>query len=197
MTTNAVQERFLTTTAGKKIDADGRYGYQCKDLADAYCLALFGDWINTVRTGNGKDVFNNANPAYFTKVRNNLKDPNQVPPRGAIINWGASRAVPEGHVALVLDADGKGVTVLEQDGYTQTAAKVARHGYTLKNGALVVGWLIPKVAQGKPSQCIVEAGDTLYKIARQFGVPLQGLINVNPQLKDPNRITPGMVLTLP
>ncbi|AYN55955.1 lysin A [Arthrobacter phage Noely] len=196
MTTKA-QEAFLTSAPGKSFNPDRAHGLQCKDVADAYCLALFGDWVNTIRPGNGKDVFDHASPAYFTKVRNNPADPRQLPPRGAIINYGWSKAVPEGHVAVVLKADAHGVDVIDQDGYAQRPARVSRLGYALPNGAVVVGWLIPKLAADKPSQCVVEPGDTLFGIARQFKVSLQGLIHANPQLKDPNRITPGMVLTLP
>lgn len=198
MTANtATVEQFLKTPVGTKIDADRAYGYQCKDVADAYALALFGDWVNTVRPGNGKDVFNNASPTYFTKVANNPADPNQVPPRGAIINWGWSAAVPEGHVAVVMAADAQGVTVLEQDGYTQRGVQVVRHGYTLPNGAIVIGWLVPKLVEARPTQCKVTAGDTMFSIAKQFGVGLQALINANPQVKNPNVISVGQVLALP
>jgi hypothetical protein len=195
--TNAIQEQFIKTGAGRSFNPDGFAGFQCKDVADAYCLALFGDWVHTIRPGNAAVVFDQASAVFFTKVRNNPKDPKQVPPRGAIVNWGPSRAVPEGHVAIVVSADTKGMMVLEQDGYAQTPAKIVWRGYTLPNGAAVVGWLIPKVASDKPHQCIVEAGDTMYTIAKQFGVTLQGLIAANPRVKDANRIYPGLVLTLP
>lgn len=45
-------------------------------------------------------------------------------------------------------------------------------------------------------QCIVEAGDTLSGIARQFGVDLNELIAVN-GITEPDKIFPGMVLDLP
>lgn len=195
---NRVIERFITTAPGKFFNPDRMYGFQCKDVVDAYCLELFGDWVNTIRPGNALVVFDQASGTHFTKVRNNPKDPNQIPPRGAVVNWGWSKAVPEGHVGIVVSADAKGMMVLEQDGYAQTAARIVWRGYTLPNGAVVVGWLIPKVPNDKPAQCIVEAGDTLFTIARQFGVSLQGLINVNRKLvPNPNVIKPGMVLTLP
>jgi hypothetical protein len=195
---NAKIERFLTTSAGRWFNPDGFAGYQCKDVPDAYCLELFGDWVNTIRPGNAAVVFDQASGTHFTKYRNDPKNVKQIPARGDIVNWGPSKAVPEGHVAIVVSADQRGMMVLEQDGYAQTAAKIVWRGYTLPNGATVVGWLRPKVPADRPDQCIVTAGDTMFTIARQFGVNLQGLINANRKLvPNPNLIRPGMVLTLP
>lgn len=196
--TNATIERFLTTSAGKYFNPDGFAGYQCKDVPDAYCLELFGDWVNTIRPGNAAVVFDQASGTHFTKIRNNPALPNQIPQRGDIVNYGPCKAVPEGHVGIVVSADSKGMMLLEQDGYAQTPAKIVWRGYTLPNGAVVVGWLRPKVPNTKPAQCIVERGDTLFTIAKQFGVSLQGLINANRKLlPNPNVIRPGLVLTLP
>lgn len=47
-----------------------------------------------------------------------------------------------------------------------------------------------------PAQCIVEAGDTLYGIAQQFGVNLQELIKLN-GIQNANLIHAGQVLNLP
>ncbi|MGI6097074.1 MAG: SafA/ExsA family spore coat assembly protein [Dethiobacteria bacterium] len=44
---------------------------------------------------------------------------------------------------------------------------------------------------------IVQKGDTLFKIAKRFGVPLDALIAANPQLKDPNLIFPGDRIIIP
>ncbi|MCV7065112.1 LysM peptidoglycan-binding domain-containing protein, partial [Mycolicibacterium farcinogenes] len=38
---------------------------------------------------------------------------------------------------------------------------------------------------------VVHSGDTLGAIATRFAVSLAGLVSVNPQLADPNRIFPG------
>jgi LysM repeat protein len=51
------------------------------------------------------------------------------------------------------------------------------------------------------SQCFrtytIEPNDTLYQIAKEFNVPLQDLISVNPQIADPNLIYPGQEICLP
>lgn len=140
--TKTARNKWLRSAAGRRFDVDGAYGYQCKDLVDAYCVALWGSWVKTVRPGNGKDVFNNANPTYFRKIKNKwAKGVN--PKRGDVVSYGASAAVPEGHTAVVLKATEKQVTVVQQDGYTQTAAQVRNLGYILPNGAKMLGWLRP------------------------------------------------------
>jgi hypothetical protein len=143
MSTKAKQDAWFATAVGKYMNPDKMYGYQCKDVADDYCIALWGDWVNTVRPGNGKDVFANANPAYFTKIANNPKDPAQIPAYGDIINWGYSKAVPEGHVAVVVSATQSRVTVIQQDGYKQTPAQRIALPYLLPTGSMVIGWLRP------------------------------------------------------
>lgn len=44
---------------------------------------------------------------------------------------------------------------------------------------------------------VVQVGDTLFKIAKKFGVTLNALIASNPQIKNPNTITPGQVINIP
>lgn len=44
---------------------------------------------------------------------------------------------------------------------------------------------------------IVQKGDTLFLIAKRFGVPLDALIRANPQIRDPNLIFPGDVIFIP
>ncbi|MGI6286209.1 hypothetical protein MHOCP_13160 [Moorella humiferrea] len=43
----------------------------------------------------------------------------------------------------------------------------------------------------------VKSGDTMYLIARHFGISLDELIAANPQVRDPNLIYPGQVLCIP
>jgi len=44
---------------------------------------------------------------------------------------------------------------------------------------------------------IVQPGDTMFSIAQRFGVSVQALIQANPQIPDPNVITPGMRIFIP
>lgn len=44
---------------------------------------------------------------------------------------------------------------------------------------------------------IVQAGDTLWSIARRFGITLEQLLAANPEITDPNRIFPGQRISVP
>ncbi|QUL99520.1 MAG: LysM peptidoglycan-binding domain-containing protein [Candidatus Fermentithermobacillus carboniphilus] len=44
---------------------------------------------------------------------------------------------------------------------------------------------------------IVQPGDTMFLIARRFGVPLEALIRANPQIRNPDVIVPGEVIVIP
>jgi len=150
MATKVAVDRWFSAAVGRSMNPDNAYGLQCKDVADDYCVALFGNWVNTVKPGNGKDVFANASATYFTKIANDFTKPDLIPQYGDIINWGTSVAVPEGHVAVVKSATSNTVTVIEQDGYLQTPAKIATHSYILPNGAKCIGWLRPKLEEIAP-----------------------------------------------
>lgn len=143
MTTAAVVEKFLAEAPGRSYDPDGAYGFQCKDLIDAYVMFVFGrPWHETVRPGNGNQVFANANPHYFTKVANDPRNADQLPPRGSILSFDYGDGGP-GHTAVTLASDRNGVKVLQQDGNLQTPAHVAYLSY-----AGLVGWLVPRLANG-------------------------------------------------
>ncbi|NLX89996.1 MAG: DUF3794 domain-containing protein [Firmicutes bacterium] len=56
----------------------------------------------------------------------------------------------------------------------------------------------PPVSPRPPvKKYIVQKGDTLFLIAKRFGVSLDALIAANPQIRDPNRIFPGDVVFIP
>jgi LysM repeat protein len=76
------------------------------------------------------------------------------------------------------------------------------------NAVLADETVAPAPAQPKPApvthqrpggyaECVVEAGDTLWGIARQFGVDFSKLLAVNPQLGNGNALEIGQVLNLP
>jgi nucleoid-associated protein YgaU len=49
---------------------------------------------------------------------------------------------------------------------------------------------------GKDRSYTVQPGDTLWSIARRFGIPLGALVQANPGI-DPDRIYPGQVIAIP
>lgn len=50
---------------------------------------------------------------------------------------------------------------------------------------------------GVPAFYVVREGDTLFSIARRFGVSVEALLAVNPAIIDPNRIQIGQLLVIP
>jgi morphogenetic protein associated with SpoVID len=44
---------------------------------------------------------------------------------------------------------------------------------------------------------VVQQGDTLWKISKQYGIPLESLIAANPQIPDPDKINVGMHVNVP
>ncbi len=60
------------------------------------------------------------------------------------------------------------------------------------------GWTGPNPGPtGAWGEYTVQPGDTLWGIARRFGVSVGALLRWNPQVKDPDRIFPGQVLRIP
>ena len=48
-----------------------------------------------------------------------------------------------------------------------------------------------------PTTYTVRAGDTLYNIARRYNIPMQMLIDYNPQITNPNMISIGQEINIP
>ena len=55
----------------------------------------------------------------------------------------------------------------------------------------------PTVCPAGTFRYVVVAGDSMFSIAQRFGVSLQALIDANPQIPDPARLTPGQVVCVP
>lgn len=139
---------WINQSIGKHYNPDGAYGFQCKDYADAYAIALFGNWVNTLRPADAKYVFNNSNPDFFEKIRNNPSDANLIPQAGDIIVYDGWASNPHGHIAVVIDANTSGAMVVEQDGFLQIPARKIFHSY----GKLpIIGWLRPKYQAETPA----------------------------------------------
>lgn len=137
-------EEWFKNAVGRGMNPDNAYGYQCKDVADDYCIHLFGNWQNTIRPANAKDAYGRASDEFFIKIPNNLNDKYLIPQRGDIIVWGASQANPYGHIAVVESADTSGANVIEQDGFKNTVpAYRAKRGY-IYLGMPCIGWLRPR-----------------------------------------------------
>lgn len=139
---------WINQSIGKHYNPDGAYGFQCKDYADAYAIALFGNWVNTLRPADAKYAFNNSNPDFFHKIKNNPSDANLIPQAGDIIVYDGWASNPHGHIAVVIDANTSGAMVVEQDGFLQIPARKIFHSYAKLP---IIGWLRPKYQAETPA----------------------------------------------
>ncbi len=152
--TNEVQEKWINSAVGRYMNPDGMYGAQCKDLIDDYANHIFDvSWVESVRPGNAKYVFNNANPKYWHKIKNRWGDLNNFPRRGDVIVWGDSygKWTQYGHTAVVLWADAYNIKVIDQNynGRANRPAEIHTWKYITRNCGAVVGWLRPKAEMMK------------------------------------------------
>lgn len=132
-------EDFIATAEGRAIDADGLFGLQCVDVADAYAEHLTGlPWIVSFGAGNAADHFPKALPLWDSIEYTG----ENVPERGDVIVWSGDALNRYGHIAVVLEADAETVTVLQQNGAdpTRPAERVTLR-YEQAGTGRVAGWL--------------------------------------------------------
>lgn len=72
----------------------------------------------------------------------------------------------------------------------------------IKNPDLIFPGQILCIPSSYPASCNgqlykVKQGDTLYMIAKRYGVPLNALIAANPQIPNPDLIYPGQIICIP
>lgn len=157
-------DQWYTGAIGRGMDPDGVYGFQCVDVAKDYSAAIFPGvhWRDSIGYGNAKDLYAGASTKYFDKIANNPHDLNQLPSRGDIIVWNATSTNPYGHIAVVVAADSKGVTVVEQDGFAPT--KPAYQKVRLWGQKPCIGWLRPKLSVNvAPDQRVVASDGVNYR----------------------------------
>ena len=129
-------KEFTQKYVGQKVDYDGQYGFQCVDLFRQYCK----DVLNIPHTGGvvgAKELYTRyeqmpLEQKYFER----LPYPDSKPQRGDVVIFGATASNAYGHVAIVLDADHRVITVLEQDGLRQNGVHVGACDYTRVLGYL-------------------------------------------------------------
>src|SRR5262245_28876984 len=87
---------------------------------------------------------------------------------------------------------------------TSTALLAASLGLTLSLALLIGLSLLVGAVQAAPTSqssgfitVTVKLGDNLGKYARIYGASGRALVNANPQIKDPNLIYPGNIITIP
>jgi len=53
------------------------------------------------------------------------------------------------------------------------------------------------ISQVMRSCHVIQQGETLWQISQQYNVPLDALIESNPQITDPDLIFPGQIIIIP
>jgi hypothetical protein len=129
-------DQFITKWAGRGIDTDGAYGFQCLDLMHQYILECLGLPYSVLSAPAAKYVwynFSNLNgSSNFTKITNT---PNGIPLKGDIMLWDGLY----GHVAVLRDADLYHFNSFDQNYPVGSLSHIQYHDYTN-----VLGWLHPK-----------------------------------------------------
>lgn len=143
---------FIDSGVGKYFDPDGVYRYQCKDVIDALCLALWGDWVGTITPGNANQVRHTYNRDCFEWIPNVVGDLTSFPVFGDVVVFEGDESNTAGHIAAVIRADGYSMYVLQQnvDGQAMSPASAGILGYDQPGTGPCLGWLRPKVT-GRPS----------------------------------------------
>lgn len=192
-TTTAKRDAWLKTATGRKINPDHAFGFQCKDVIDDYGIKLYGKKLGVaVPLGNAATIFNRLHSNYWKKIKNDPKQPNQLPQKGDMIFWGAAAwNLWYGHCAVVVSADKNGVTVIQQDGILQTPAHRKRWSWN----RLPQGWARPNYETVKPPvkkvYYTVKKNDNLSTIAAKQKMSLGRLLQLNPQIKNIDLINIG------
>jgi len=141
-------EAWLADAPGEYMNPDGVYSYQCVDVPIDYAKWLFpdNDWETETFGRNNANGHMQNKPSQFWEVIWN--GPGLYPQRGDVIIWGGDSINPYGHIAVVLESDKNGVTVIEQnrDMRANTPASIGRWGYNNPGTGMVMGWLRPKLA---------------------------------------------------
>lgn len=150
-------ESFIVWALGRKLNPDGRYGVQCKDLADAYAEYLFGvPWQQCLGGVQGaRQTLDVAPDKYWIRTDNNGAA-DQIPARGDLAVFGGDHTNEFGHIALTLEAFVNGGNFLQQDGfapplkfvdnnwYSDKPAHTAWLGYNQLGPGPITGWLTPR-----------------------------------------------------
>lgn len=130
---------FINKYNGKKLDFDGAYGAQCKDLFSAYNKEVIGNPNYIV--GDAYKLFDAAPASVYDKIKNT---PTGVPQPGDIIIWDQGIG-KYGHVAVFVEGDARTFRSFDQNFPLNSACHIQNHDYKA-----VIGWLRKKAVAPPP-----------------------------------------------
>lgn len=156
-------ENWKNSVLGIGLDMDAVEGNQCVDVPKSWVNVLFpqAKWQVALGFGNAKDMFNNANPQYFDKIRNDHNNPAQRPIQGDIAVFAAQDKYqrqkgyfskfdnPFGHVGIVDGTNDAGLYLVQQDGSVSNSKTFV--GFREWRYTELIGWLRPRVQAAPPT----------------------------------------------
>lgn len=122
-------KRFICNNLGKKVDFDGKFGFQCVDLYRQYCKDVL-EIPQTPAVEGAKDIW---------EKHGSLKQSKDSFAVGDILIYDATPTNKYGHVCiLVALLDSDTFVVLEQNGFEQSGTKLTVRNKTNLIGSLYI-----------------------------------------------------------
>ena len=120
-------KRFVLNNLGKKVDFDGKFGYQCVDLYRQYCKDVL-EIEQTPAVEGAKDIW---------EKHGSLKQCNDCFAIGDVLIYDKTPTNKYGHVCILVGfLDSDTYIVFEQNGFEQSGAKFAIRNSTNLLGCL-------------------------------------------------------------
>jgi hypothetical protein len=169
-------QEFKNKWLGKGIDYDGAYGFQCFDVINQYILEMTGQ-RPLMKLMKASDIFKRPE-GIFPDLGKWQIIPNShglYPKQGDIIVWDdAGWNGFYGHTAIIDSANNDNCQALQQNGLAPTLPCKIQFWNFWSTPPL--GWIRLVVETVTPEtpflQHRVLAGDTQYKLAKQYGYPV-------------------------
>lgn len=166
---------FKAKYAGKGIDFDGYYGFQCMDLIEQYNQEV----VNAPRLGgNAADVWDNYPKDFYNRIENT---PSGVPEQGDIVIWNRNAGGGFGHAAIFDSGDVSKFQSLDQNWPIGSVTHLQDHSYTN-----VLGWLHPKKETEPAADITQRELDEIRKARDDHWNDLQNEIKKNEELTNKN-----------
>lgn len=190
-------QAFYADRINKGVDVDGAYGAQCWDLFAYFCKLAGYPIINCTASGYAKDIANQK--ATNGLLKNFVEVSQSAMQDGDWVIWGISSATPYSHVAMFRKNNGNGTGVF----LGQNQAGIPGASQITIPLAGIIGVFRPKcyIIASQPATTpsaltyTVKAGDTLSKIAANYGTTWQNLQAIN-GIKNANLIKVGQVIKI-
>ena len=187
----------------KGIDTDGWYGFQCKDLVNAYSI-----WLGRPFTaGNAESLWRVAQNPWWTKV-----PATSYPKTGDVfVMWWSDGVREYGHTGIVRSTYSTTFKSLDQNWvnsslnngsppalitHSRNSAKVQYgiRGYLRPKMTTSVPTPAPTPALPKPVYYTVVSGDTVGTICAKYGISITTFKVLNPSVTNINLIYVGQKL---